>query len=102
MTDNPWKCAGCGSVSIDRERTCECPTGCLYRREGERTVSVWKTDHSGPPPSAKDYAAQIVAAKFTGRRQRLSLLPHELASLIALAYDAGVLAQQRFTETPKG
>lgn len=50
------------------------------------------------PPSAKEYAAQIVAAKFVGRRQRLSLLPHELGALIALAYDAGVLAQQRFAE----
>lgn len=49
-----------------------------------------------PPPSAKDYAAGIVAAKYVGRRQRLALLPHELAALVRTAYDAGVLAQQRF------
>ena len=98
MTDNPWKCAGCGSVSVDQERTCECPTRCLYRSERERTVSAWKTDHSGPPPSAKDYAAAVVKAKFTGRRQRLSLLDWEVAALVKTAYDAGVLAQQRFAE----
>ena len=50
------------------------------------------------PPSAKDYAASVVAAKYVGRRQRLALLPHELAALVSTAYDAGVLAQQRFAE----
>lgn len=61
------------------------------------------------PPSAKDYAAGIVRALFEGRISpagnplgRRALTGPEFASLIALAYDAGVLAQQRFTETPKG
>lgn len=47
-------------------------------------------------PSAKDYAASVVRALYVGRRQRRAMLGHELASLIATAYDAGVLAQQRF------
>lgn len=50
------------------------------------------------PPSAKAYAAQIVGGLYVGRRQRRALLSHELSSLLALAYDAGVLAQQRFAE----
>ncbi len=50
------------------------------------------------PPSAKDYAAAVVKAKFVGRRQRLSLLDWEVAALVKTAYDAGVLAQQRFAE----
>jgi hypothetical protein len=53
------------------------------------------------PPSAKAYAAQIVAAKFVGRRQRLALLQHDVAALVATAYDAGVLAQQRFAESSR-
>ena len=105
MTDNPWKCAGCGSVSVETERTCDCPTGCLYRHDGERTVSAWKTDQSGPPPSAKDYAAAVVEAKFTrlastlrGPLYRRALTRDELSALLQTAYDAGVLAQQRFAE----
>ena len=52
------------------------------------------------PPSAKAYAAQIVAAMFgTALRRRRCMLPHEVAALASTAYDAGVLAQQRFTES---
>lgn len=31
MTDEDWKCCGCGKVSPDRERTCECPTEVVFR-----------------------------------------------------------------------
>jgi hypothetical protein len=51
------------------------------------------------PPSAKAYAAQIVRALYVGRRQRRAMLAHELEALVSTAYDAGVLAQQRFTES---
>jgi hypothetical protein len=51
------------------------------------------------PPSAKTYAAQVVAAMFTGRRQRRAMLDWEVAALVATAYDSGVLAQQRFAES---
>lgn len=55
------------------------------------------------PPSAGKYAGHVVAALFgTALRRRRCMLPHEVASLVSTAYDAGVLAQQRFTETPKG
>jgi len=47
------------------------------------------------PPSAKAYAAQVVAAMFKGRRQRRAMLDWEVAALVSTAYDAGVLAQQR-------
>lgn len=51
------------------------------------------------PPSAKDYAAAVVMAIFgTALRRRRCMLPHEVASLVSTAYDAGVLAQQRFAE----
>jgi len=33
-TQNDWKCAGCGKITPDRVRACECPTACLYR-EGD-------------------------------------------------------------------
>ena len=35
MSDE-WKCSGCGVLSPDRVRCCECPTGVLYRCEGGR------------------------------------------------------------------
>ena len=47
-TAEPWKCAGCGAESVSCERTCACPTGCLYRREGGRTVSALKAEKIGP------------------------------------------------------
>jgi len=50
------------------------------------------------PPSAKDYAAAVVSAQFGRRRSRRCYEPADLRSLIATAYDAGVLAQQRFAE----
>lgn len=50
------------------------------------------------PPSANDYAAAVVATQFGRRRARRCYEPADLRSLIALAYDAGVLAQQRFAE----
>ena len=25
-----WKCSGCGAVSKDRVRSCDCPTVCLF------------------------------------------------------------------------
>lgn len=56
------------------------------------------------PPSAKTYAAQMVKAMYAAPRKvrRRSLLAPEMESLIALAYDAGVLAQQRFAERKNG
>lgn len=50
------------------------------------------------PPSAKGYAAAVVAAKFLKGRLRRALTPEDMADLISTAYDAGVLAQQRFAE----
>jgi hypothetical protein len=35
----PWLCAGCGKPSVNRERTCECPTGCLYRLDPFETIT---------------------------------------------------------------
>ena len=29
-----WLCCGCGAASPNRVRSCDCPTGCLYRRAG--------------------------------------------------------------------
>lgn len=55
------------------------------------------------PPSAAKYAADVVAALFgTALRRRRCMLPHEVAALVATAYDAGVLAQQRFAERKNG
>lgn len=56
------------------------------------------------PPSAKAHAAKIVEAMFGAPRKvrRRCLDASEVGALVAGAYDAGVLAQQRFTETPKG
>jgi hypothetical protein len=51
------------------------------------------------PPSAKFYSAALVKVLFAGRRQRRSMLPHEVAALVSTAYDAGVLAQQRFADS---
>lgn len=55
------------------------------------------------PPSAKDYATAVVRALFGGAippktvpPRRRALTAPEIASLVATAYDAGVLAQQRF------
>jgi len=50
------------------------------------------------PPSAKDYAAAVVVAMFSGGQDRRSLTRTQADSLIRTAYDAGVLAQQRFAE----
>ena len=48
QTPGPWKCAGCGAESVSCERTCDCPTECLYRRQGDRTASTWKAEKIGP------------------------------------------------------
>ncbi len=57
------------------------------------------------PPSAKDYAAQMAAKLFVGRKghggapiNRRAFTQAEVAALVSTAYDAGVLAQQRFAE----
>lgn len=50
------------------------------------------------PPSAKEYAAAVVRAKFLNGRLRRALTPDEMAAIVSTAYDAGVLAQQRLTE----
>lgn len=34
-----WKCAGCGSPSEARERTCDCPTNVLVN---DQHHSIWK------------------------------------------------------------
>ena len=39
-----WKCCGCGRVSPDRARSCECITGALYREEGGHLVHELKID----------------------------------------------------------
>jgi hypothetical protein len=34
MADD-WRCAGCGIISPDRQRMCDCPTNVVSRRGGE-------------------------------------------------------------------
>ena len=33
-----WKCAGFGALSLDRIRSCACPTDCLYRMDGQKML----------------------------------------------------------------
>ena len=34
----PWKCCVCGAVSVDRERTCDCVTNVLFRKDGDESM----------------------------------------------------------------
>lgn len=36
-----WKCVGCGAVSPDRVRSCDCATNCVFRQEdGHQVVEI--------------------------------------------------------------
>ena len=36
-----WKCAGCGTLSPGRQRSCDCPTRVVFKSIGE---TAWKRD----------------------------------------------------------
>lgn len=46
-----WKCSNCGRPHPDRVRSCDCPTGCLFRMEGKRMLHEVKIGGPSDPTS---------------------------------------------------
>ena len=40
--DHDWKCSGCGILSPDRKRACDCATSCVFSCVNGSQVSAWK------------------------------------------------------------
>lgn len=55
---DPWRCVNCGSPSAQTERTCECPTDLLYKRNdpGGRIIAK-----DAPPDPLLDFAHDIMS-----------------------------------------
>jgi hypothetical protein len=65
-----WKCSGCGIVSADRVRRCDCITDCLYHYEDGKMTHELKIE---PETVAACALADKIAEKKSGHRSFPSL-----------------------------
>lgn len=57
--ENEWRCAGCGVLSPDRVRQCDCPTGVVCMGFGPTQKSAWKREPYFAPIDEKWLKSQI-------------------------------------------
>lgn len=74
-----WRCAGCGCLSINRKRSCSCPTS-IVRRGNE---SAWKLTE-GDDGSARVAEWMIDRGYPTGHGDTIEDLLNELANHMAI------------------
>ena len=64
-----WKCAGCGIVSADRVRRCDCATNVLYIYDGKKMTHETKL----PDPAIRQRA--LLSAAKACRDRYCELIP---------------------------